>query len=138
MTSELLQRQAALAGVALLATVGALALGREGPAESFPTTEVTAPAQWQEAVVGVFRGPYDRPTSCGIVLTRRLRGVVHPVLPCGAKLMVSTGGREVRIAVVEQGGASQGHEFDLTAGLARALGIRDSTRIRWRFAAAAR
>lgn len=135
MTSDLLQRQAALAGVALLATIGALALGKEevpgrvvvsGAAPTFPG--------WQEAVVGVHRGPYGAQTSCGVRLDRRVSGIVHPVLPCGAKLVVAHGGMMVRTEVVERGAAAAGHEFDLTVGLARRIDLRRTLRIQWRFA----
>jgi len=127
----LLQRQAALAGVALLAALGALILARE-PSAPTPAREAVEPAvRWQSALVGISRG--GRPT-CESPVEAATRGVIHPVLPCGAKLVVRAGERSVRTAVVGQTPAGVRHEFDLTPALAQELGVREPTRIRWRFA----
>ena len=52
MSPALLQRQAALAGVALLATLGALALGHAGETP-LPVEPVSGAIRWERAVVGV-------------------------------------------------------------------------------------
>src|SRR5215204_4656033 len=68
MSPALLVRQAALAGVALLAALGALALGGEDGGRVTPLPDqVETAAPWQEAAVGV-RGRPGRRTTCGEVL----------------------------------------------------------------------
>jgi hypothetical protein len=132
MNPSLLQRQAALGGVAMLAVLGALALGRNE--EAVPSgTEGSVPpsAQWRTAAVGVSRG---RGAACGQPVGRETVGVVHPVLPCGAKLVVQGTGEPVRTEVVGRGAVGLEHEFDLTPRLASRVGVEGSGRIRWRFA----
>ncbi len=134
MTPALLQRQAALAGVALLATLGALALTTRGGSTQ-PTIQVAPKVQWQTAVVGLMpAGAYARKTTCGMQLDSGTVGVGHPLLPCGVDLIVSAGGKEVRTEVVARGPVAAGREFELTQELARTLGVSDNQTIRWRFA----
>jgi hypothetical protein len=130
--ATLLQRQAALLGVALLAAVGALALGRDD-SRATATTGVVAPATtWRIASVGVSRGGQE--AQCGRPVDVSTRGVVHPVLPCGVKLVVQARGRTIRTEVVGRGPVGRRHEFDLTPELAARLGLRSSARVKWRFA----
>ena len=135
MNPALAQRQAGLAGVALLATIGALALGRGNEA---PRTTVTAPPagpSWQTGRAGVFGpGLYGQRTACGVELTPRTVGVAHPVLPCGVDLVVGYAGRERRVEVIARGPAEPGRDLDLSEALARELGFEGEGRIRWRFA----
>jgi hypothetical protein len=129
--ASLLQRQAALAGVALLAVLGALTLARdESSATGAP--EAVAPAVgWRTALVGISTGGR---ATCEAPVEASTRGVIHPVLPCGAKVVVRANGRSIRTEVVGQRPAGIQHEFDLTPALAAQLGLREATRIRWRFA----
>jgi hypothetical protein len=137
--AKLLERQVALAGVALLAVLGSLALGRADPGEAPSASEAVPPAppavgRWYEAPVGAY-GPgfYGRTTSCGVQLTPRTRGVAHPILPCGARLVVAFGGRTVETAVVDRGPYGPGREFALTQALAEELGLSGVRIVRWRF-----
>jgi hypothetical protein len=129
---SLLQRQAALAGVALLAALGAIALGRDsGPAEApAAETEVAPAAEWRAAEVGISR----RARGCGRRVEGSELGVVHPVLPCGAQLEVERRGMEVRTEVVGRGPVGLEHEFNLTRALAERLGLAEPGAVRWRFA----
>jgi hypothetical protein len=132
MNALLLQRQAALAGVALLAALGALALGGEdatGREQSEPV--VTVALKWRTASVGVSR---RRASGCEERADESTVGVVHPVLPCGAKLVVQGDGEAVRTEVVGSGPVGLEHDFDLTPPLAARLGVQSEGRIRWRFA----
>jgi hypothetical protein len=134
----LVQRQAALAAAALLATLatlGALALSRDddGSAQLRPT----APAvRWESAVVGVLPDrAYERPTSCGFTLDSGTIGVAHPLLPCGVDLVVALGDRRIRTEVVERLPVSTGGpDFELTQALADRLGVSGRRTIQWRFA----
>ncbi len=141
MNAELLERQVALAGVALLAALGTFALG-PGSARQEPSgapAALTVSVPWKEAAVGVY-GPgfYGRTTECGIRLTRRTAGVAHPELPCGAWIVVSHSGREVDARVVDRGSFGPGEEFALTQALATRLGVAGIELVRWRFASGAR
>jgi hypothetical protein len=130
-TASLLQRQAALAGVALIAVLGALALGERGDEPPSGSVENVAPAtQWRTATVGVAQ---RAPRGCGSPGEQE-PGIVHPVLPCGAQVVVERGGTVVRTEVVGRGPVGLAHEFDLTAGLASRLGLVRADEIRWRFA----
>jgi hypothetical protein len=130
----LLVRQAALAGVALLAALGALALGGEdGRGVTSLPDQVEKGAPWQEAVVGV-RGRPGRRTTCGTLLGPKTAGVIHPVLPCGARLVLRSGQRMETAEVVDRAAAGPGRDFGVTRTLATRLGLDGDTRIRWRFA----
>jgi hypothetical protein len=127
-------RQAALAGVALLAALGALALGGEdGRGVTSLPDQVETEAPWQEAVVGV-RGRPGRRTTCGTLLGPKTAGVIHPVLPCGARLVLRSGQRMETAEVVDRAAAGPGRDFGVTRTLATRLGLDGDTRIRWRFA----
>lgn len=138
MSPVLVQRQLALAGVALVSALGTLAFSRGGndDAAGSPNDVVPAAAgRWYVARVGVYgRGFFGRTTACGVEFTRETRGISHTVLPCGAKIVVSNGGRELPTEVVDRGAYAPGHEFELTAALAVELGVDAPTTVRWRFA----
>jgi hypothetical protein len=131
----LLQRLAALAGIALLGTLGALALvGRDdddGSAAETPPTQI----RWEEARVGVFGADrIGQQTGCGVTLAEDTAGVAHPVLPCGARLVLEREGTAVETAVVERVALPAGRAFDLTPALASRLGLEGGGTVRWRFA----
>jgi hypothetical protein len=130
----LLQRQAALAGVALLATLGALALGHRSES-ALPIEPVSGAIRWERAIVGVL-GPeaYAQKTSCGVVLDSGSLGISHPVLPCGVDIVVSYREKRIRTEVVARGREPAGRDFELTKALADELGIHGTETIRWRFA----
>ena len=134
MSPALLQRQAALAAAALLATLGVLAL-RDRSEGVAPLNPGAPPVQWESAVVGVLRpAAYERETTCGTTLDSGSIGVAHPVLPCGVDLVLSLGSKEVRTEVVDQRPVGGDREFDLTQALAQELGVDGRQTIRWRFA----
>jgi hypothetical protein len=137
MNLALLQRQAALAGVALLGALGALVLGRAGEEVAEPATEppVTPRAAWEDARVSTFSADrLGQQTACGVTLTAQTLGVAHPVLPCGVALVLANGNREVRAEVVEKGSVGPGLAFELTPALADELRLRGTRIVRWRFA----
>jgi len=140
---KLLERQVALAGIALLATLGSLALGRaEAKEPTNPRAVEPAPpaaGRWYEATVRAY-GPgfYGRTTTCSVRLTRSTRGVAHPVLPCGARIVVAHDGMAVETKVVDQGPYGMGQDFALTQALAEQLGVNGVRIVRWRFLERAR
>ena len=71
-------------------------------------------------------------TGCA---TPSVFGVAHPVLPCGAKVVLRYEDVQVLTQVIDRGTGVPGREFDLTAALARRIGLDGVQPIRWRFAA---
>jgi hypothetical protein len=61
-------------------------------------------------------------------------GVVHPVLPCGAKLFVEYNGRRVFTEVVDRSAVARTEEMDLTPALADRVHLTGVQEIRWAFA----
>ena len=107
MNRRLLERLLALGAVALLAALVGLALQRAtepGPSSPPPVVAPPVAGRWYEAAVGTYGpGLFGRTTDCQVRLTRATRGVAHPVLPCGARIVVSYGGREVDTRVIDKG-----------------------------------
>jgi hypothetical protein len=90
---------------------------------------------WEAARASILQpGRVGSTTACGITLTRETLGVAHPVLPCGVKLVLARGSREVHAEVVEQGNVEAGVAFELTPALADELGVSRTQVVRWRFA----
>lgn len=141
MSPALAQRAILLGAVTLLGAVVALAVGhRVGDARGARDLPRAVPAPgggWYRALAGP-ESPraYGRPTACGHVLERETLGVSHPVLVCGAKIYVARGETVVLTQVLARGPANSNVQFGLTEALARKLGVRDRTTIRWRFASA--
>lgn len=139
MSAALAQRAILLGAVTLLAIVVALAIGeqRSGAVDSrdLPAAVPAPGGGWYEALAGL-ESPraYGRPTACGHVLERETLGVSHPVLVCGAKIYVGHGETVMLTQVVARGPGSAAVQFGLTQALARELGVRGRTPIRWRFA----
>lgn len=133
MNGALARRQAALAGVALVGALGAIALSRLGDDDSDAAPPPNAAAGWETATVGVFE-PTSELTACGVEVTAVTAGIAHPVLPCGAKLLVEHQGRQAQADVVERGSPDPGQTFELSPALAEQLGVAGEATLRWRFA----
>jgi hypothetical protein len=131
MNAALARRQAGLAGVALVGALGAIALTHIGDGSSEPPAR-QAVVVWEDARVATFPVT-DQPTACDVMLAPTSFGVAHPVLPCGAKLLLDYQGRRAEAEVVERGSVGQGRSFDLTPALAEQLGIAGEATVRWRF-----
>lgn len=140
MSPALAQRAILLGAATLLGVVVALAVDHHvGAARGSSDLPKSVPAPgggWYRAVAGP-ESPraYGRPTACGNVLERETLGVSHPVLVCGAKVYVARGDTVVLTQVLARGPGNSAIQFGLTEALARKLGVRDRTAIRWRFAA---
>jgi hypothetical protein len=135
MNAALVRRQAALAGVALVAALTALALARLEEGNGGETRVGANGPQWQEAVASSYSPARSgQQTECGFELTPETRGLAHPVLPCGVDVVVSFQGKTARTEVVDRGPHGGGAEFELTEALARDLGLSGTQQILWRFA----
>jgi rare lipoprotein A (peptidoglycan hydrolase) len=132
---------AALAALACAAcaAVPAVALAGAGGTQFSPGASPPAPLLRDPASIGLgnsaiatYFGPgfFGHRTACGQILTRALVGVAHRTLPCGTLVQVSYAGRNLTVPVVDRGPyGRRGAKWDLTAGAARSLGIRETVRI---------
>ncbi len=142
MSAAVAQRLLGLAAVALLGGVIALAVieRRADDAGATPTAtgSVAAGGGWYSGLAASRgqAGDAER-TSCGLILTGNSYGVSHPVLPCGAKLLIRFGGQTVLTEVIDNELKSAGRQFELTERLAREIGLDGTQEIDWRFAAPA-
>jgi hypothetical protein len=133
------QRLLALGAVALLAGLIALAVierrSDDAGATPVPVGAVAPGSGWYSALAAS-RGPAGdaERTTCGLILTGKSLGVSHPVLPCGAKLLLRFGGQTVLTEVIDNKLKSGGRQFELTERLAQMLGIDGTQQIDWRFA----
>jgi hypothetical protein len=82
-----------------------------------PAASASASASWYGP------GFYGSRTACGLTLSTSLRGVAHRTLACGTPLLVCYRGRCSHATVVDRGPYIAGRDFDLTGGLAVALGF---------------
>ena len=141
MSEAIVQRQLALLLVALVTLVGALAAselagGSSGDDESTLPTFVPSDGGWYSALAAPYRVDGSAQlTACGQPAKETTPGVAHPVLPCGAKVVIRYGDVEVRTQVVDRGTGKPGREFELTTALAAQVGMRGVEPIEWRFAA---
>ena len=140
MPAVVAQRLLVLAAVALLAGLAALAVvewqSDDANATPQPTGAVAPGGGWYSALAAS-RGPAGdaERTTCGFILTAKSLGVTHPVLPCGARLLVRFGGQTVLTEVIDNKLKSAGRQFELTERLAVMLGLDGTQEIDWRFAA---
>ena len=134
MSRPLALRALVLGAIALLAILLGLALTPLGRGSS--EDEAPGPVgEWHDAVVGTYRlDPATRQTACGYAASDRTLGIAHPVLPCGAKIVIEYGGKQVLTQVIDRGTGVPGRAFDVTAKLASELGLRGVQPIRWAYA----
>lgn len=137
MNATSLQRQVALAGVALLAAVVALALTAhdKGRAVTGLPQPVPVAGGWYSALAGAERPRYGKRTRCGYVLGPNTEGITDSVLPCNVLVYVAyKNGPRILTRVIDRRPVLPGRKFDLTPKLAEELGIDGVQRIRWVFA----
>jgi rare lipoprotein A (peptidoglycan hydrolase) len=132
---RLAQREIALAGLALLAGTGALAVS----AQTRKVTSTTPQQEGSFVALAGSSGPaaFGHHTACGGVIRADTVGVAHPTLPCGARVFITYRGEKVLTQVVDRGPYVPGRQFDLTDALARRLGLRNVQEIHWGYARAA-
>lgn len=137
MPPALAQRLALLAAVGLVAAVAAMAIvAQRGTNESAAAlTSAPAPAGWNIAFAGSRGATGDaQRTTCGQVLAPQSLGVTHPVLPCGAKIILHSGDKQVLTEVIDNALVEPGRQLELTEALAKKLGIDGTVELQWRFA----
>jgi rare lipoprotein A (peptidoglycan hydrolase) len=138
-STPLVQRAVWLAGITFVAAIAALAITRRD-AESnrqLPGAVVvpgTKTGSYTATAAPYGRTRSRRSTACGQPFLKTTEGVAHPVLPCGVRLYIRFGGREVLTQVVDRGPNVPGREFDVTKPLADRLDLHGTQTIQWRFA----
>lgn len=126
-----------LAATALLSAVAAAAIlhALDDPDGNAALTSAPAPAGWNVAFAGSRGATGDaQRTTCGQVLAPQSLGVTHPVLPCGAKVLLRAGDRQVLTEVIDNALAEPGRQLEVTEELASLLGIEGTVELEWRFA----
>jgi len=126
-----------LAAVALLAAVAAMAIVAQNGsnAGAAALTSAPAPAGWNIAFAGSRGATGDaQRTTCGQVLAPQSLGVTHPVLPCGAKVILRSGNKQVLTEVIDNALVEPGRQLEVTDALAKMLGIDGTVELEWRFA----
>jgi hypothetical protein len=131
------ERLVLLAAVALLGAVAAVAVVEQRGDQATPAgfSSAAAPTGWSHAFAGSRGAVGDaQRTTCGQILTTRSLGVTHPVLPCGAKLVLRNGNVQVLTEVIDNKLVEPGRQFEVTARLAHMLKLEGTEEIEWRFA----
>ena len=140
MSVQVFQRVLVLAAVALVTGLGAVALAggvrEDGARDAAPQSVPAGDGGWYVALAGSRGAPGERErTACRRILTNRSLGVTHPVLPCGAKIVVAYRDTQLLTEVIDTRLKRPGRQFELTEALAQRLGIEGTQQLRWRFAA---
>jgi len=131
------QRLVILAAVALLAAIAAAAIVEERTPDvgAAALTSAPAPAGWNIAFAGSRGATGDaQRTTCGQVLAPESLGVTHPVLPCGAKVILRSGETQILTEVIDNTLVEPGRQLEVTEELASMLGIDGTVELEWRFA----
>lgn len=80
-------------------------------------------------------GFYGNRTACGLKYTTTIIGVAHRTLPCGTKVVFRNpaNGRTVVATVIDRGPYVSGRQWDMSAGLCKALRHCYTGSISWKF-----
>ena len=137
MEHPLAQRLALLGAIALVAGIAATAIvaQRATDESAAALTSAPAPAGWNVAFAGSRGATGDaQRTTCGQGLAPESLGVTHPVLPCGAKVILRSDDRQVLSEVIDNALVEPGRQLEVTEELAALLGIDGTVELEWRFA----
>ncbi len=138
MTESFPQRLVILAGVALISAVSAMAIIEQRTSDpgAAALTSAPAPAGWNTAFAGSRGASGDaQRTTCGQVLAPESLGATHPVLPCGAKVMLRYGDTQILTEVIDNALVEPGRQLEVTEALAGMLALDGTVELEWRFAA---
>jgi rare lipoprotein A (peptidoglycan hydrolase) len=90
------------------------------------------PAASGKTTLATWFGPgfYGRSTACGQKMSPKLEGVASRTLPCGTLVQIAYRGQRLTVPVLDRGPyGNNGATWDLTAGAARALEIKQTVRV---------
>jgi rare lipoprotein A (peptidoglycan hydrolase) len=98
-----------------------------------PTPTPRPISRWKTSEVSWY-GPgfYGHGTACGQKYTKTIIGVAHKTLRCGTLVEFSWRGRTAIARVIDRGPYVTGRDWDLSAGLCRALDHCFTGSIKWR------
>jgi rare lipoprotein A (peptidoglycan hydrolase) len=114
----------AAAPTATTEPAGSATNGGGGSAPTGPQASKPALATWFGP------GFYGSKTACGQTMSPALVGVASRTLACGTLIQISYHGRHLTVPVVDRGPYGRiGASWDLTAGTARALKVKETVRI---------
>jgi rare lipoprotein A len=74
-------------------------------------------------------GFYGKHTACGQVMSHALLGIAHRTLPCGTPVALYFGGKSITVPVIDRGPFANGARYDLTSGVAQAVGMTETSMI---------
>ena len=137
MIDLLAHRLLVLGGIALLGAVLAAAVVEQRSEDdgAAARASASAPASWNTAFAGSRGQTGDaQRTTCGQVLAAQALGVTHPVLPCGAKIVLRNGENLVLSEIIDNTLVEPGRQLEVTEALARILDLEGTSEIEWRFA----
>jgi hypothetical protein len=132
----LAQRQIALAGVALLATLIALAANAPGRnAQNLPKPIPSPDGGWYSALAASHGKSFSGSrTNCRYRIDAQSRGLADPVLPCNTKMYLLFKKQPVLVQVIAKDKNAVGHRFELTPALAAEIGLKGTQPVKWRYA----
>src|SRR5262249_48455292 len=111
----------------LIASAQAAGAQAQTAAATTPTTHVTVYRPARATWFGP--GFYGKHTACGQVMSHALLGVAHRTLPCGTPVAIFYGGKSMTVPVIDRGPFANGARYDLTSGVAQALGMTQTTAV---------
>lgn len=130
-----LPRPVLLGGVALLAALVAVATERTiDPPSQEPRPLIGPGSSWQAAGAGPLP-PGETVSGCGLAVVPETLAVTHPALPCGLRIVLEVDGVQAEVQVAGRAPGAVTVPFGLTPALARALGVRSETQVRWALSA---
>ena len=134
MRPRLAVREAALAGLALLAGAISIAI----IAQTRDDNSTSPQPEGSYVALAGSSGPaaFGRRTACGGILSPDTEGVAQPTLPCGVRIFITFHGKTVLTQVIDRGPYAPGRQFDLTDALARQLGLQGVQQVHWAYARA--
>ena len=126
-----MQRELALACVAVLGAAIVLTVTRHNHGKTHRA--LPAAVGSYTATAGASGAQIGHRTACGTVIEASTLGVGQPTLPCGTQLYLTYRGKRVLTEVIDRGPRESGRQFDLTAPLARLLGLAGVQQIEWSY-----
>jgi rare lipoprotein A (peptidoglycan hydrolase) len=102
------------------------------PSSTTQGGSAATPAQTGRRTLATWFGPgfYGHETACGQTMSPALLGVASRTLPCGTLVQIGYHGHRLTVPVLDRGPYGHiGAVWDLTAGAARSLDIRETVRV---------
>jgi rare lipoprotein A (peptidoglycan hydrolase) len=127
----LLAPLAAQVAAAFAGTTGATATTTGATAAPVSGGASPTPGSAGKTTLATWFGPgfYGHSTACGQKMSPALVGVASRTLACGTLVQIGYRGQRLTVPVLDRGPYGNNATWDLTAGAARALEIKDTVRV---------